>query len=367
MLYRRGQMWWYKFRFAGQLFQESARTRSKPIARDAERARRRRLEEGLNGIRRREKPLLFWVAAEAWLESKRATLAPKSVQIEKTNLKHLRPALGNLLLTDIRPEDFSEYQKERTAAGASPKTVNLEVGTARAILRRHGLWAALQPHTRMLTVNDDVGVCLTPSQETSLLDACRSSRSRALFPCVLLALNTGLRRGELLSIRWDQVDFIRRTVRVGKSKTANGSGRVVFLNESAMRVLSQLRATTSYQPLHYVFAAERYGFGGSLRSVTTHSIDPEKPLRSLKEAWETAKAISGVTCRFHDLRHTCCTRMLEAGVPLSVLASVMGWSTGTAVRMSRRYGHIGDDSRRQAMAALESFGQHHPVSTARSA
>jgi integrase len=56
---------------------------------------------------------------------------------------------------------------------------------------------------------------------------------------------------------------------------------------------------------------------------------------------------------FHDLRHTGCTRMLEAGVPFSVLATSMGWSTSTTVRMARRYGHIGQTAQRQAVNALK--------------
>ena len=71
-----------------------------------------------------------------------------------------------------------------------------------------------------------------------------------------------------------------------------------------------------------------------------------------KEAWESAKIRAGVSCRFHDLRHTGCTRMLEGGVPFSVVATIMGWSPSTTVRMTRRYGHIGQTAQRQAVNTL---------------
>jgi integrase len=61
-----------------------------------------------------------------------------------------------------------------------------------------------------------------------------------------------------------------------------------------------------------------------------------------------------VTCRFHDLRHTGCTRILEAGVPFGVVAEIMGWSASTAVRMAKRYGHIGQAARREAVDKLAS-------------
>ena len=57
--------------------------------------------------------------------------------------------------------------------------------------------------------------------------------------------------------------------------------------------------------------------------------------------------------RFHDLRHTCVTRMLEGGVPLSVVASILGWSPATTARMAKRYGHIGQVAMRQAVAVLD--------------
>ena len=105
------------------------------------------------------------------------------------------------------------------------------------------------------------------------------------------------------------------------------------------------------KPNHYVFPSEHYGQGGIV-----YDMDPARPLTSWKEAWEAAKERAGVQCRFHDLRHTGCTRLLEAGVPYSVVAEIMGWSASTAVRMIREvYGHVGPAARRQAMDQFENF------------
>ena len=86
----------------------------------------------------------------------------------------------------------------------------------------------------------------------------------------------------------------------------------------------------------------------------TYDTDPSKAVGDWKEGWEAAKKRAGVVCRCHDLRHTGCTRMLEAGVPFSVVSEIMGWSASTAVRMSKRYGHIGQSSRREAVDKLAS-------------
>jgi len=80
-VYRRGQVWWYKFHFANQVIRQSAATGSKTVARNAERVRRRELEEGLNGIRR-QRARLFSVAAQEWLDLKRSVVSARSVQID---------------------------------------------------------------------------------------------------------------------------------------------------------------------------------------------------------------------------------------------------------------------------------------------
>jgi integrase len=358
-LYKRGDVWWYKFRFAGQVIRESTKSNSRTVARAAEHARRRELEQGFNRIERQRAAQLFSVAAEDWLSAKKAHLAPRSVAIERANLKHLNPFFGKMLLCDIRSDDVSRYQAGRLEVGASPKTINLEIGTLRAVLRRNRLWFAIQPDVRMLRASDDVGRAITREEEAALLAACQSSRSRSLHTAVLLALNTCMRYSELRLLTWEQVDFGVRTVTVGASKTEAGAGRVIPLNSRARTILSfWADSFPNREPNHYVFPSEKYGLAqredehkGSTRTCI-HGTDPTKPIGRWKEAWEAAKIRAGVQCRFHDLRHTGCTRMLEAGVPFSVVATIMGWSASTTVRLSKRYGHMGQSAQRRAVDSL---------------
>jgi hypothetical protein len=81
-------------------------------------------------------------AAVEWVELKKLTLAPKSLRIEHDNLKHILPYFAKRLLCHVEPRDIAAYQKARLSEGASPKTINLEIGTLRAILRRFGHWAS---------------------------------------------------------------------------------------------------------------------------------------------------------------------------------------------------------------------------------
>src|SRR4051794_26207620 len=107
------RVWWYEFQFANQRIRESTKTRSKTLAIEAERNRRRELECAYNGVRKRASAKLFSLAADEWLVVKQATLAGSSLRIERDNLKHIRPVFERRLVTDIEAVDIAEYQKVR--------------------------------------------------------------------------------------------------------------------------------------------------------------------------------------------------------------------------------------------------------------
>jgi integrase len=345
-------MWWYEFRFAGQIVRESAKTRSKEIARRAEQARRRTLEEGYHGLRKRPTPRPFSTAAKDWLTVKTPHWSVKTAVIERNSLEHLLPIFGDRLLTDIEAIDISRYQQTRLGEGAAPKSVNLEVGTLRAVLRHFRVWAELQPDVRMLSTIEKVGRVISTEEERRLLTACGTSRSRSLLPAVALALNTGMRYSEIRLLKWEQVDLSSCTVTVGRTKTKAGSGRVIPLNDRITTIVEfWAEQFPSRQAGHCVFPHEGYGGATDAFIPCAHHTDPTAPIGSWKTAWQAARKRAGLQVRFHDLRHSACTRMLEAGVPLSVVADVLGWSPATTTKMARLYGHIGDAARRQAMQA----------------
>jgi integrase len=373
--YKGSKVWTMDFLFHGQRIRESTGTHSKTLAGKIEDKRRRDLEEGAAGIRKQEQPRLLSVAADEWLDLKKATLAPRSVAIEKANLVHLLPELGRKLICDIDARDIARYQQKRIDADASPKTVNLEIGTLRAILKRFGHWARLQPNVYMLATRDDIGRAITPEEESALIQACGKSRSRSLVPFVTLAIETGARYGVIRTLQWGCVDFENRCLKWGKDKTAAGTGRVIPLSQRAMAALS-FWAThfPERKPEHYVFPAERYGAAGDEFCAKAYNVDPSKPIGSIKEAWEAAKLRAGwilkgeteeadpkekiapLVCRFHDLRHTAVSRMLNAGIPIAKVAKIAGWSPATMVRMAARYGHFSLNDLRGAVESISGNG-----------
>lgn len=122
-----------------------------------------------------------------------------------------------------------------------------------------------------------------------------------------------------------------------------------------------MTAVPGREAKHAVFPSERVGAAGDSFDPCIRKTDPDTPISSLKEAWESAKRRAKVRARWHDLRHTCCTRLLEQGVSLPIVGQILGWAPSTTVRMAQRYGHIGQDAQRNAMALLDQIPAASPV------
>jgi len=157
------------------------------------------------------------------------------------------------LLCDISGQDLAAYQTRRKREEVSNRTVNLELGVLRSILRRYRMWDAIAGDVDFLKESPSPGRALTHEEETALLDAASKSRCRSLYPVVMLALNTGMRASEIRGLTWGQVDFFGKSLRVGKSKTMAGTGRVIPLNPRAVAALTHWRGFfPGAQPEHYV-------------------------------------------------------------------------------------------------------------------
>jgi integrase len=218
------KIWVMDFMFHGQRIRETTGTASKSRACRIEQKRRYDLAEGAAGIRRQDPPRLLSVAAEEWIEAKKLAWSPGMCLITKNSLAHLLPELGKRLLLEIESSHIARYQRARLAEGAANRTVNIEVSMLRQIMRKSGAWARIQANVAMLPERQDVGRALTAKEEAALLLECSRSRSRILQPFVLLALETGARYNTIRTLRWSNIDFVNRCLKIGKDKTAAGTG-----------------------------------------------------------------------------------------------------------------------------------------------
>ncbi len=346
-LFRRGNTWWYEFRIRGQRVRESSHTASKTLAREAERERRRHIVEGISYLAARQ-PSLFSLHAKEWAQAMQPHWRDSTRRVVKGNLKRLMPTFGKMLLSDITAADIGKYQARRAAAGMSGATINLEVGTLRAILRRHRLWANLQPDVRMMRARTDVGHALSVEDAGRLLAACRKSRSRSLYPAVLLSIHTGLRNFELRALRWRCIDWRRKVLRVEVSKTAGGEGREVPLTELALATLRNWREEFPGRAgPDFLFPKMKIGFAS--RNGNTISVDPSQSISSWGRSWTRARKEARVECRWHDLRHTFASRLAEGQVSDSTMLALMGHMS---VKMKERYSHTRLQAKRKAVEAL---------------
>jgi integrase len=163
-----------------------------------------------------------------------------------------------------------------------------------------------------------------------------------------------MRYSEIRLLTWNQIDLIGATLTVGASKTDAGSGRKIPLNARALKAL-QAWATgfPKRKGQHYVFPTEGIGLATNDEVVVAHHTEPTEPIGSVQHAWQRAKKAAGVTIRFHDLRHSACTHLLEAVVPLMVVGQLLGLAGGTVAAMAKKYGHVGPKALQDAVKPLE--------------
>jgi integrase-like protein len=137
---------------------------------------------------------------------------------------------------------------------------------------------------------------------------------------------------------------------VGKSKTAAGTGRIIPLHLRAMAMLTHWRGLfPNAQPKHFVFPAEKYGFAGNDRRLCSYAIDPSTPIQRWKVGWESARRAAKVSCRFHDLRHTFISRLAESRASDSTVMALAGHVSRA---MMERYSHIRMEAKRRAVDDL---------------
>jgi integrase len=365
------------FQFHGVRIYESTGFTNKQGASRVMADRKRELQEGRAGFVKPKAVSLFASAANEFMDNEAAKILPgmtggraSSLRIHRQNLVHLLKVFGKRLMCDIMPIDVAKYQQARIAAEAAPTTINNEMGTFRSVMTPSGNWARLLPKISMMDVDYEVGIALTAEQEAAVFEGCYLSESRLLYPIVLLGLETGSRPGTVRKLPWSEVDFEEQGLRWGKDKTAAGTNRTIPISQRAMAMLDVWKENFPDRlPKHFVFPSERYCQPKDAQRgvMSPYITDPTKHVISVRRSWETALQTAGwilagrpdsmvdvkpFHCRFHDLRHTACTRMIEGGTPIPIVAQLVGWSPTTMWEMAKKYGHFSQDKLREAVETI---------------
>lgn len=231
-------------------------------------------------------------------------------------------------LFEITSEMIEKYKATRLEK-VTPASVNRELACLKHMYTKAIEWGyvKLNPAKVVKRLKEPPGRLryLNPGEAGCLLSVC----SGHIKPIVVTALNTGMRKSEILSLRWLQVDLKNRKITVINAK--NNESRVIPINQT----LYQELLTLSENPKgEYVFS-ERNG----------------RPFKDIKTAFLSALTKAGIKdFRFHDLRHTFGSHLVMQGVDLKTVQQVMGHKD---IKMTMRYSHLSPEYVQEAMERLD--------------
>jgi integrase len=260
--------------------------------------------------------------------------SPKSHRSDRCVAAHLIRAFGDLTLKEVRPSLLAEHKAKRRSEGAAPKTINIELGIlshAFQLAVKEWEWIGDNPVLRVSRekVRNLIERWLTSEEERRLLAASPTW----LQEIIMFAVNTGLRQGEILNLQWPKVDLFRKTITLLEQK--NGAKDTLPVNAKALEVL-KARAKVRSLKSDYVF------YNGAGNRMDARDL--------LRVFYRVMKKADVKDFRFHDLRHTFATRLVQAGVDIYTVQKLGRWKT---ISMVMRYAHHHPESLRAGVEVLD--------------
>jgi integrase len=254
-------------------------------------------------------------------------------------INHLVSSLGHLKLSDITVSHLQQYRRMRFSTKTNRgtytdvATVNRELSTCRAMLNDAVVneWLVRSPFVKakkgeLIAVAHETKrqVVLSSENEQKLLQACGTSRRRHLRAMIIAAIDTGCRQGELLRLRWSDVDLQANTLRVTSYKGKTVNRRFVPITDRLRAALLDLRTKPS------VAAFRRLKNGDTADNTLVFGV-----VDSVKKSFDAARIEAGLPhIRFHDLRHTAGTFLAHGGMNIALVAEILGHSDP---KTTRRY------------------------------
>jgi integrase len=255
----------------------------------------------------------------------------KSWQRDACIIDHLKVFFEHKFLGEITPQDVEAYKAQRSEH-VTKSCVNRELGCLKTILTKAVEWGRLRDNpaqrVKLFRVDNRRLVYLEQEEVPRLFAAC----SPSLRNIVEFAVLTGMRRGEILSLQWQDTDLKTGTIRLLKTK--NGKVRDIPMNQRLRQLLMTL-------PRH-------------LHSAYVFCNQQGKPYSNVTKAFRKAVQAAGIKrhIRFHDLRHTFASHLVMSGVDLFTVSQLLGHSD---VAMTQRYAHLSPDHKRRAMERLDGY------------
>ncbi|HSA62337.1 MAG TPA: tyrosine-type recombinase/integrase [Nitrospiraceae bacterium] len=331
-LVKRGNVWWMSFTYEGRQVRKSTETSDKRLAEAILGKVKVQIVEGKYFDKPKEDPKTFTDLMDRYLKEHASRRAHYRRYVNMvTNLKAF---FGDPKVHHVTPKTIVAFKNKRYADGVMPATINRELAILKKAFNlacREWEWTRDNPVCRVSMEREENtrDRWLTEDDEQRLLGAA----APWVRELVIFAINTGMRRGEILGLTWAGVDFARGTVTVFRSK--NGERRTIPMNQTVLALLTQKYAKrTSGSELVFASQTETLLDGSNLR-------------RGFACALKAAKIEN---LHFHDLRHTFATRLVQAGVDLYKVQRLLGHKSPI---MTQRYAHHFPESLRDGVEILD--------------
>ncbi len=342
-LYKRpdSKFWWMKFHFDGEVIQQSTKCSNKRDAGTVESAYRTQLALGKIGIKPKVKAPTFKQAVADFLKMSKLEHAAKPssfVRIEYASYP-LKKFFGETKVDRIEPKDIERFIlcrsaqiSRKTKKVITRDTINNELIVLKTIFKRlvssNVLSQSPARDIKQLAANERTFHVLSPDEEKIYLLAC----SQPLQDVASLMLETGMRPIEIYNLKWQDVRLEKGFLQIENGKTKS-SNRKVWLSDKALNIL-QNRIEKSRGK--YLFPKNEKDF--------------ETPIFQINKVHiKTANRI-GLKFRLYDLRHTFATRVLDNGIDLLTLASMLGHSSLNHVM---RYAHPSETRKNEAIQQMQ--------------
>lgn len=333
-IWKRGNIYWLDLCIDGKRIRQSLGESEYLIALN----KAREIERGLRGRESNPAAVPFAEIKKKYLEWAWGS-KPASADREEQRLKKIEALLagqGIQTLDQITPFHLDQLKARLRERGLEKTTVNRYLQLLRCLFYRAMDWGDFpgpNPLKKIKFYREEYAIrALTPDQMKHVMRAAkeisiggRTPLQRAFFDITLMAINTGMRRGELLGLRWKDIRGAEAIVRGKREKT-----RVVPLNAAALDVLRR-------QPR---------------RSEYVFDIPGRSSLSILRRSTEAVREITGIDFSLHDCRHFFATQLLGAGVDLVTIAEILGHSRST---VSLIYSHTDPERKKQAVERLGEF------------
>lgn len=298
---------------------------------------------------------------EEWLQnSAKPTIRPRTyVRYGEHVRNHISPAIGHIKLAKLTPQHVQALLNEKLGEGLAPATVRYMHAVLRRALKQAFKWDLVSRNVAVLVDAPRVAQKeiepFTPEQARVFLDAIRGDRLEALYS---VALAVGLRKGEVLGLKWSDVHLDKRTLTVRASlQRINGALVLVEPKSKQSRrtvalpqiVIDTVRVHRVRQIQERLLAGSRWQDHGLVFPTT---IGTPMDTRNLTRHFRRALQDAGLPLRrFHDLRHSCASLLLVQGVHPRVVMEILGHSQ-ISLTMNT-YSHVIDKLQHEAAAQID--------------